>query len=398
MKDYDYEKLYKKAPEAVKELQSANPSDECIQNWVDDNFPELADSEFERIRKEIIHFLKVQSGQMTPELFFKSEDKWIPWLEKQKPAEFCEEDEKIRRVLIELVKCNERSGYKLLNNVPTSSMIDWLEKQGEQKVTYTAIVETGNGGINALVQGELSADKVEPKFKVGDWVVQENIGVYKVIEICESWYEVIDFEDNHYSISFDKEYMCHLWTIDDAKDGDVLAVNGNPFIYSYDECNNVKGNYCRIDENNELRTNLKFSFEGNCIIPATKEQRDLLFQKMREAGYGWYANKKELMKISRDKIYTYDIRKNTMEEHEILETDACKFHFFNHNGSRCSYDSRGATVQLLNYRNTDDEYVLVSVDKQSLGWIKESYEKVISDFRFKCVNAVLDTIKLWHST
>ena len=39
------------------------------------------------------------------------------------------EDEKIREVLIELVKCNERSGYKLLNNVPTSSMIAWLEKQ-----------------------------------------------------------------------------------------------------------------------------------------------------------------------------------------------------------------------------------------------------------------------------
>lgn len=37
----------------------------------------------------------------------------------------------------------------------------WLEKQGEQK----------------------STDKVEPKFKVSDWIVQEKIGVYKVIEV-----------------------------------------------------------------------------------------------------------------------------------------------------------------------------------------------------------------------
>lgn len=95
-----------------------------------------------------------------------------------------------------------------------------------------------------------------------------------------------------------------------------------------------------------------------------------------------------------EKIYTYDIHINTIEEHEIVETDACQFHFFNYNGSRCSYNSRGAIVQLLNYRNTDDKYVLVSVDKQSLGWIKESYERVISDFRFKCVNSILDTIKL----
>ena len=39
------------------------------------------------------------------------------------------EDEKVRKALVELVKCNERSGYTLLNNVSTSSMLDWLEKQ-----------------------------------------------------------------------------------------------------------------------------------------------------------------------------------------------------------------------------------------------------------------------------
>ena len=38
-------------------------------------------------------------------------------------------EERIKEVLIELVKCNERSGYTLLNNISTSSMVDWLEKQ-----------------------------------------------------------------------------------------------------------------------------------------------------------------------------------------------------------------------------------------------------------------------------
>ena len=32
----------------------------------------------------------------------------------------------------------------------------------------------------------------------------------------------------------------------------------------------------------------------NIIYPATKEQRDLLFQKMKEAGYKWDFMKKEL--------------------------------------------------------------------------------------------------------
>ena len=39
------------------------------------------------------------------------------------------EDERIRKVLIDLVKCNERSGYTLLNNVTTDSILAWLEKQ-----------------------------------------------------------------------------------------------------------------------------------------------------------------------------------------------------------------------------------------------------------------------------
>ena len=33
---------------------------------------------------------------------------------------------------------------------------------------------------------------------------------------------------------------------------------------------------------------------NNYGTPATKEQRDLLFQKMKEAGYEWDAEKKEL--------------------------------------------------------------------------------------------------------
>jgi hypothetical protein len=35
---------------------------------------------------------------------------------------------------------------------------------------------------------------------------------------------------------------------------------------------------------------------GDAIIPATKEQRDILFSKMKEAGYEWNAKKKELKK------------------------------------------------------------------------------------------------------
>ena len=285
----------------------------------------------------------------------------------------------------------DEKDFKVLRNNP--------EEQDEQKVTYTAIVETGNGGIDALVQGELPADKIEPKFKAGDWITNGEY-TWLIDNVCYNMYDLVSLDGHSKvddTISHVDEHF-HLWTIEDARDGDVLVCEGREYLLfksfsTTDGRIKLYGWYNGQTNNFHVGTDVKLRREAN-IYPATKEQRDILFQKMHEAGYGWYANKKELMKISRDKIYTYDIRKNTIEEHEIVGTDVCKFHYFNHDGNRCSYDSRGATVQLLNYRNTDDKYVLVSVDEQSLGWIKESYERVITDFKFKCVNSVLDTIKL----
>ena len=113
--------------------------------------------------------------------------------------------------------CSPNHNY--VNTIPKGRLIDWLEKQGEQKLD----------------------DKVESKFKVGDWVVlEDSLSTYKIVEVCKSWYEVISNNDGmQYSISFDEEDDCRLWSIDDAKDGDVLSTKkGNPFIYDKNRYNN----------------------------------------------------------------------------------------------------------------------------------------------------------------
>jgi hypothetical protein len=101
--------------------------------------------------------------------------------------------------------------------------------------------------------------------------------------------------------SFDKvKTDYHLWTIKDAKEGDVLycknhsiefivmnkGVNENGNIDSYFRYNSKAG--FDIDVSSVL------SAYEDIISPATKEQRDLLFQKMKEAGYEWDAENKEL--------------------------------------------------------------------------------------------------------
>lgn len=87
----NYEQKYKKALEAVKFLQEVNPSDEGIQNWVKDNFPELKESEDERIRKEIIEQVayiipnddEVDSEGDALSTYQKRINKYRAWLEKQ---------------------------------------------------------------------------------------------------------------------------------------------------------------------------------------------------------------------------------------------------------------------------------------------------------------------------
>lgn len=81
----NYEQKYNKLVNAIKVLQETNPSDVGIQNWVNDNVPELRESEDERIREEIANLI-MQSTCNTKEFYRKRE--LIEWLEKQgqKPA------------------------------------------------------------------------------------------------------------------------------------------------------------------------------------------------------------------------------------------------------------------------------------------------------------------------
>lgn len=67
------------------------------------------------------------------------------------------DDEKIKQVLIDLVKCNERSGYLVLNNVSTDSMISWLEKQSEQKPTLPTWSEEDERLLQCLAEDQEEA-------------------------------------------------------------------------------------------------------------------------------------------------------------------------------------------------------------------------------------------------
>ena len=90
------------------------------------------------------------------------------------------------------------------------------------------------------------------------------------------------------------------------KDGDILVttkIRSCPFIYRKPDFNNdLAYYYVGIDGNGNLsigwpkRTLCHFGLIADAVI-AGQGQRDLLFAKIKEAGYQWNVDKKELRKI-----------------------------------------------------------------------------------------------------
>lgn len=221
------------------------------------------------------------------------------------------EDEKIRKWLINDIKQAINGDiYNDENIIDAKKALAFLEKQGKQKDSYTTIVETGDGGINALVTRELPtddyndkqkpADTVKPKFHEGEWITNGDY-TWKIVEIKPLDYMLQSQGDNIVvdTISHVDEQF-HSFTIADAKDGDVLAASDDSiFIFSHCEEDGCVHHVALANDGIiVVNKNLKTHWESKIgVRPATKEQRELLFQKMHEAGYTFDFEKKELKKM-----------------------------------------------------------------------------------------------------
>jgi hypothetical protein len=195
-------------------------------------------------------------------------------------------DDRMREMAIKAVHAPEAQSCIKSWGINPEDVIAWLERQGEQEYT----------------------DKLEPNFnfKVGQWIVATGKCVYLIVKIDVFNVTLVDTNGDEYVFDASSFEDAHEWTIEDVKEGDVLSFNdghGNDCIELIKSVANNKIEFWFCLTNGEQYevfdgiipyTNL--SSRENAT-PATKEQRDLLFKKMKEAGYEWDAEKKELKKI-----------------------------------------------------------------------------------------------------
>lgn len=297
----DYEKLYKDALERARVYHTGGSTiDAHITEVI---FPELKESEGERIQKSLIKAFGTIGKNDWGGLIVRD---ILAWLKKQRDYNRLIEEMKKRKEL--------------------------LSKEKEKATS--ANDKLSLGGRIAMLQELLAfnicntTDNDEPKFKVGDWIVDDEIpnDVFCVIEVLGEIYKVIDIDGDDYHIphyKVDKQF--HLWTIQDAKDGDVLAyyseVKDKPieqigifkqYVGRHGGCSNTFLAHTGIDWDGDIIIN---GYMGSTnILPATKEQRELLFEKMKQAGYEWNDEKKELTKIE-DKTLDADEVIDWIDEH-----------------------------------------------------------------------------------
>ena len=235
MTEKEKTKAYDEAIERAKKLYSKGIAEEI--------FPELKESEDDKIRKEIISILRNAYWTSNKNRF----NELVAWFEKQRDKDKLiqelgeykvkytqevlenymnsmsnKDDERLRNTAIAFLKDFAEQGYE--NAV---ECIDWLEKNGKDKWT---IKDAKDGDVIQL--GKVTA------------IFKKYIGREKCICYC-SFCKDVNFEGFEIPIE-----------------------NGDDNVYG-----------------------------GYNATPATKEQRDVLMKAMNDAGYEWDAEKKELKKL-----------------------------------------------------------------------------------------------------
>ena len=176
---------------------------------------------------------------------------------------------------------------------------------------------------------------IESQFKVGDLVVSN--GQPAIIhELKPNYYLGIYLNGYDFCHKYTDEDKLHLWTIEDAKDGDILHFNDDTIVIFKDLYNSSSfHSYCHIEDGvfDISKDEMPDWWEGKGFKPATKEQRDQFFKKMQEAGYEWDADKKELHKIQPH----YDIKNFKPFDKVLIRVGnnskwTCDFFSYYHNG------------------------------------------------------------------
>lgn len=154
-------KRYDEALERARKIHSETEFD-YEKGMMEEIFPELAESEDEKIRRELIKFIKKRNRSGCDYDY----DKWIAWLEKQSAKEVDARYENLEELLVAdniyqmsmneaMVEEAKSKAIKALSELSISKLLG-LEKQGKQKPAEWS--EEDEHTLNGIID-EIEANK-----------------------------------------------------------------------------------------------------------------------------------------------------------------------------------------------------------------------------------------------
>lgn len=189
------------------------------------------------------------------------------------------EDERIRKAIISGMTALKEQGRETFAAIHINDCIAWLEKQGSPEVPQA----TG-------------PDPIAAKFHIQDWIT-DGYRTERVLDIKGPDYilQSQDGDDTYYDpISYvDPRY--HSWTIQDVRPGDILIDDFGIYVFKkLDDLDNT-AYFCSCayqysDKKFEYASMI-------CNLPgarlASKDQCEDFFSKMKDAGYEWDPDEKK---------------------------------------------------------------------------------------------------------
>ena len=273
-------------------------------------FPELKESEGEKIKELLKHYLEVRRCQTKDNEEYINCNHFLAWLEKQGKQKTDIPKWKYKKDNAPLSKdCFILNRYGCVVKAISGAIVsdawvldyDELAKLPKEEVEKQGKKTKGKSALEAIKEEKKidNANKVEPKFHEGEWIVWQN-KCYKV-NYNGCGYELVDQNGLSTSLEYGTvDENAHIWDIiKDAEDGNVLVSDNIIFIFNRIHDIWIKCR-CSLYEDDSFYGgdfDLMHVHYGKEVFPATKEQCDKLLKAMTNAGYIFDFEKKELKKV-----------------------------------------------------------------------------------------------------
>ena len=128
----NYKEKYEHALETIKKIKNANIDNKKLVDFIEYEYPQLKDSDDERIRKELIKFIKSEYGE-------EAKKEWIDYLEKKKEQVWSDNDEYYKQAIIkDLNGLYSMSSVEQYKDLLLKEM-EWFDKLPERFVLQPEI-------------------------------------------------------------------------------------------------------------------------------------------------------------------------------------------------------------------------------------------------------------------